>query len=240
MGRRKINVVKEGNMNVDENANDSVPADANNEARFQKAAHEYAKRESNKLKKEMAEMFAAQLAQMKSELMESSPAPSQSPGAVSEVETLRAELEKYKRETAKLNQAFESERAALKEKEIRAFQEKRDADTRASLISEFTKLGVRPALVEGAVSLHFPKVKYTEDGEAIYPVKRDTGAVELPVQSAIAEWAKSESGKEWLAPVDASGSGSQRVRSAPSAKSGNSDADKAAAVAYLFGGAPTE
>lgn len=219
---------------------ETKPTDPPPEARWQKMAADHAQRAVKKAMAEVNGNIAALLERMGSfesglQGLQTKPADKSEDSADAKWKT---ELEKRDAEIKKLAANIQEREA----REAKTLAEKRDADARSSLVTELGKIGVRPAMVESAIAYLYEsraqRVRYNEAGELVYPVKRDWGTDELPVSAGLAEWAKSDVGKEYLAPVDTGGSGASRVKGQGGQTNGQ--VDKAAFASFLFGSGGNE
>lgn len=215
---------------------ETKPPDGPPEARWQKMAADHAQRAVKKAMTEINGNISALLERMGAfesglQGLQTKPADKSEDGGDAKWKT---ELEKRDAEIRKLAANIQEREA----REAQTLAEKRDADARSSLVTELGKLGVRPTMVESAIAYLYEsraqRVRYNEAGELVYPVKRDWGVDELPVSAGLAEWAKSDVGKEYLAPVDTGGSGGSRVKG--TSGQANGQVDKAAFASFLFGG----
>lgn len=190
------------------------------EARMQKIAGDHAKREASKLEKLVAELAEKTSAQ---------PAPEAQPDST-KIESHPMFLEMKKQATLhqaaleKLTKQVESER-----------REKLDMAAISQIKSAAGKFGVRPALAE-ALTAHLyesksARMRYNEDGSLVF---RNADGLDVDPEAGLAEFFKSDHGKEWVAPVDAAGSGATKPRPNQTTQSGQTFSPSDA-VAALFG-----
>jgi hypothetical protein len=123
-----------------------------------------------------------------------------------EIARLRSENEKI------LQKLTAEEKARADERESRARAEERQV-----LADELRKANIPDARIKGAVAYltHDVKaIRRNSDGAIVWPVKRDYGDEDVNVATGVAEWLKTEEGKAYLPPVEASGSGNRGGRGA--------------------------
>lgn len=112
---------------------------------------------------------------------------------------------------------------ALEEAGRQKDQELEESTFRAGMQAALTKAGVKPSLMNAAMALHKNSGKFKVKKGALCGTITLTGGVEdddVPADKAIEEWVKSEEGKQFLAPVDAGGTGDGRSPRAGGAQPG--------------------
>lgn len=123
-------------------------------------------------------------------------------------EATQRELAKMKADNDSLKKRLDEEaKAREEERSARARQEERSALTEA-----LRKAGIPDGRLGGAVSYLFldqKKIVRDKEGNITWPVKRDGYEDPLSIEQGVAEWLKTDEGKAYLPPVDATGSGSR-------------------------------
>ena len=121
------------------------------------------------------------------------------------------ELAKMKTEQEKMRREMEAQKdSAAAEK-----KKSRDQVERSKLSDALRLGGVDDARLPGAVAhlyLDAKRVKRNEDDAVCFSFKREWGEELVPVEAGIEEFLKTDSGKVYLPPVEAEGSGNKGGR----------------------------
>lgn len=102
--------------------------------------------------------------------------------------------------------------AQLEERDKTRETEARNGKRDGALREHLTKLGVDPNRIRGAIAVLRDATKYDEKaGEWSYVAKRDGFDEDLDLDAGVAEWAKTDEGKSYLAAPDTGGGSPRRM-----------------------------